>query len=32
MDADPAQPQIGQILKAEISPQADFIEELFISD
>lgn len=30
MDADPAQPWIEQILEAEISPQADFVEKRFI--
>lgn len=32
MDADSAQPWIEQILEAEISAQADFVEEKFIFD
>lgn len=32
MDADHAWPREEQILEAEISPQADFIEEKFSSD
>lgn len=32
MDADPTASGLEQILEAGVSPQADFIEEKFISD